>query len=153
MLRVAFRDLGMSIEGKISYVSDYFDAQYEQSWLQAPLAKEIIRDVDASEYVSGEYIESPVFGGISPLMLSTGCKALLLLLNEDDIIVSGERMGDNCFKWALKIAERKDITITLNHMVELEEPFKVVSLNTGKEITSNSELFEEVFGLYDVKPL
>lgn len=151
MLKIAFRDLGMSIQGKISYVSDYFDAQYEQSWFQKPLAKEIIQDIDKSEYIRGEYIESPVFGGIPPTSLSTGCKALLLLLNEEGIIVSGERMGDNCFKWVLKIAKEKDITITLNHGVDLEEPFEAVSLNTGKRITNNLELFEETYGLCDVE--
>lgn len=150
MLKIAFGKLGMSIEGKISYVSDYFDAQYEQSWFQKPLAREIINDIDKSEYVSGEYIESPVLGGISPLLLSTGCKALLLLLNEDDIIVSGERMGDNCFKWVLEIAKEKDITITLNHGVKFEEPFCVISLNSGKELVNNLELFEEIFGLCDI---
>lgn len=150
MLKIAFRELGMSIKGKISYVSDYFDAQYEQSWFQSPLAKEIIRDIDKSEYIKGEYIESPIFGGISPTDLSTGCKSLLLLLNEDGAIVSGERMGDNCFKWVLRIAEEKDITITLNHGIDLEEPFEAISLNTGNRITNNLELFEETYGLCDV---
>lgn len=145
MLRIAFRNLGMSIEGKISYVSDYFDAQYEQSWFQSPLAKEIIRDIDQSEYISGEYIESPLLGGMPPTGLSTGCKSLLLLLNEDGAIVSGERMGDNCFKWVLEIAKVKDITITLNHGIEFEEPFEVLSMNTGRVLTNNLELFEEIY--------
>ncbi len=47
------------------------------------MAKQIIHEIDDSTYVTGEYIESPVFGAISPKDLSTGCKAVLILLNEE----------------------------------------------------------------------
>ena len=142
MLNVIFGESGLNISNRITYVSDYFDAMYDATWLQSELARQIIKGVDDSEYIAGEYIESPVLGGISPRDLSSGCKALLILLNENNIIVSGERMGDNCFPWLLKIAEKKDVTITLCHNVTLKEPFTVNNLNSGRIITSNVELME-----------
>ncbi|MGN0507441.1 MAG: DUF4869 domain-containing protein [Lachnospiraceae bacterium] len=142
MLNVIFGESGLNISNRITYVSDYFDAMYDATWLQSELARQIIKGVDDSEYIAGEYIESPVLGGISPRDLSSGCKALLILLNENNIIVSGEKMGDNCFPWLLKIAEKKDVTITLCHNVTLKEPFAVNNLNSGRIITSNVELME-----------
>lgn len=140
MLRVWFGPTGLELKDRVANTSGYFDGMYEQSWLQSDLARQIISDVDKSTYVSGEFIESPILGGISPRDLSTGCKTLLILLN-DDCIVSGDRMGDNCFPWLMKIAEHKDITITLCHYVELQEPFKILNLNNGKVLESNLDLF------------
>lgn len=148
MLSIWFGEKGLDLEGRIVHTSDYFDGMYEQSWFQSDLAKEIIKGVDKSNYISGEYIESPVFGGISPRDLSTGCKTLLVLLNEDNVVVSGERMGDNCYPWLLRIAEQKDITITLCHNVEIPEPFEIRNLNTGKILTKTVEI---LLSLHDLE--
>lgn len=130
---------------KISLVSDYFDAVYDASWLQSEMAKKIIRVVDSSEYIDGEYIQSPVFGGISPRDLSTGCKALLILLNEPDKIVSGDRMGDNCYPVLFEMAKNADYTITLSHIIDFRrmEPFEFKNARTGKLITNSKEFLQE----------
>ena len=142
MLNIIFGTKGLDWPDRIAYVSDYFDAVYETEWLTSEMSKRIIKQVDDSEYISGEYIESPVFGGISPRDLSTGCKALLILLNENNVIVSGDRMGDNCYPLLLEMAEERDITITLCHYVELEkyEPLKIKDVVTGKIVETSLEL-------------
>lgn len=145
MLKVYFNKVSFEVEGCIGNTSKYFDAEYEPSWFSSETAKQIIKDIDNSEYISGEYIESPVLGGIPPMMLSTGCKTLLLLLNEPELIVSGDRMGDNCFPWLLRIAEKRDITITLSHSVELMEPFEIYSIRSDKVIKTNLELLGELY--------
>lgn len=140
MLKVWFGEAGLAIVDRIVYVSDYFDAMYEQCWFESDLAKQIIAGVDMSEYIKGEYIESPVLGGISPRDLSTGCKALLILLNMDNVVVSGERMGDNCYPWLFKIAEVKDVTITLCHNVKLEESFELIDMEAGRVVRTGLEV-------------
>lgn len=132
------------MEGKISYVSQYFDAVYDSSWLSSDWAKRIIREIDKSEYISGEYIESPVLGGISPRDLSSGCKALLILLNEPEQIVSGDRMGDNCYPLLLEMAKEKDYTITLDHWVNLNkyEPLNIINAETGELIKTAIDMLE-----------
>ncbi|MGX8704452.1 MAG: DUF4869 domain-containing protein [bacterium] len=52
--------------------------------METDLAKAIIRDVDRSEVLSGECINSPVFGQIPPERLSGGTKTLLLVFNEPE---------------------------------------------------------------------
>ena len=96
-------------------------------------------------YISGEYIQSPVLGGISPRDLSSGCKALLILLNEPDKIVSGDRMGDNCYPVLLKMAESADYTITLCHLIDFRgyENFKVKNARTGKIIEDALDFLKE----------
>ena len=43
--------------------------------------------------------------------------------------------GDNCAKWILKIAEKKDLTINLRHVMEFgDEPFTIKILNTGEVV-------------------
>lgn len=144
MLNIIVNSLNKNLENEISMVSGYFDAQYETSWSNSKLAKEIIKDIDDTEYVKDAYLQSPLLGAISPRDLSTGCKATLLLLNEDDIIVRGERFGDNCAKWILKVADIKDVTITLNHVLKFPEPFKIKCINTGKILTTYKDYINEL---------
>jgi len=136
------------VEDKLSEVAMYFDEAYEKWWLESDIAKEIIKDVDSSEYIGGECIMSPVFGMISPRDLSTGCKACLVLLNEPEHIVSGERFGDNCFKWLSKIGEQQDITITLSHFIDdYDIPIDAVVLNDNRHIASVEELNNAILEL------
>ena len=45
----------------------YFKNTYEDKWITAPLAVEMIRDVDRSKVVGPQVIESPMLGMITPL--------------------------------------------------------------------------------------
>ena len=132
------------MDGKISNVSDYFDAVYDSSWLSSDYAKRIIKEIDKSEYIDGEYIQSPVLGGMSPRDLSSGCKALLILLNEPDKIVSGDRMGDNCYPLLLEMSKTSDYTITLSHWPNLKvcEPFVMANARTGEKMSTYFEFIE-----------
>lgn len=143
MLKIMFGQLGLDAK-RVTKPSSYFDLVYDKSWLTSSLAQDIIRGVDLSEYVEDECIRSPLYGMIPPRMLSSGCKSLLILLNEDDTIISGARMGDNCCKWLLEIGNIKDITITLNHYMEFPEPFHIYSINSDKIIDNGLDLLLEV---------
>ena len=116
----------------------FFDAEYEPEWLDETLVKEIIKDVDSSDVLSNEVIKSPVLGAIPPTMLSGGVKTLIMAAHDDTRIYNLTSCGDNCAKWALKIAEDKDITMRLGHYMNFENipNFKVRVLNTGKIVTS-----------------
>lgn len=128
----------------IHYVSDYFDALYENTWFSSKLAKDIIKGIDDSTHIKDGYIESPVYGAISPTELSSGCKGALLLLNMPDIIVCGERFGDNCFKWLFEIAKDREITITLSHFLRLDYSFDMRILNTNEIVHNREELFRQI---------
>ncbi len=125
-----------SMEGEIFNPSVYFDNQYEPEWIETPLSKEMIADVDKSKVVGPYLIQSPVLGPISPERLSGGVKTLMLAaFDESGHIFNASACGDNCAKWILKIAEKKDLTVTLHNIMSFHGlPFKARILNTGETI-------------------
>lgn len=44
MLKIIFGPKGLDWLDRVAYVSNYFDAQYEASWLQSDMAKRIIKN-------------------------------------------------------------------------------------------------------------
>ena len=133
----------------VYYPPVYFDNRYEDEWIIDKRSIEIIRDVDKSDVVSAHLIESPVLGPISPKELSGGVKTILLMLFDDTgRIFNASACGDNCAKWILKIAESKDLTINLRHIMEFgDDEFEMKILNTG-EVVHNMLEFVNVAGLY-----
>mgnify|MGYP000024111938 CR=1 FL=1 len=83
--------------------SNCFKNTYEPEWFETELAKQIVREVDDSEVLSSECIQSPVLGQIPPERLSGGVKTLLLILNEPEKIFNASTCGDNCAKWILEM--------------------------------------------------
>ena len=127
----------------------YFDNMYEDEWLTNPLAVEMIADVDKSTVIGTHLIESPVLGPISPKELSGGVKTLILMaFDENDPVFNASVCGDNCSKWILKIAEDKNLTINLRHIMDFgERKFEARILNTD-QIVHNMQEFLDVAGEY-----
>ena len=72
MLTIIYGD----VENSIYNTSIYFKNTYEPEWIESELAKKIIKDVDDSDVLSGECINSPVLGQIPPERLSGGVKKI-----------------------------------------------------------------------------
>lgn len=117
----------------------YFDNVYEDEWLEDDLVKEMFRDVDHSEVLTPHIIESPVLGAITPRELSGGVKVLILMLKDDSFIYNMSNCGNNCAKWVLKIAEKKDLTVFLRHIMRFEGEFEIQIMNTGRIVHNRSE--------------
>ena len=137
------------METAIYHPPTYFDNMYEDEWLTDPLSVEMIEDVDRSKVIGPHLIESPVLGPISPKELSGGVKTLILMaLDENNMVFNASACGDNCSKWILKIAEKKDLTINLRHIMDFgEETFEAQILNNGRQVHDMQE-FVEVAGEY-----
>lgn len=125
----------------------YFDNRYEDEWITNPLSVEMIKDVDRSEVIGSHLIESPVLGPISPKELSGGVKTLMLMAFEDNgRIFNASVCGDNCSKWILEIAGRKNLTINLRHIMDFgKKRFEAKILNTG-QIVHDMKEFVEIAG-------
>ncbi len=138
MLSIIYGDAPKSIYN----TNVYFKNSYEPEWLKTDLARRMILDVDDSEVLSGECINSPVLGQIPPERLSGGVKTLLLILNEPDKIFNASTCGDNCAKWILEIGKIKDITINLRHMMNFDKntAFEIKIQNGGEIVHSMKEL-------------
>lgn len=126
----------------------YFKNSYQDKWITAPLAVEMIKDVDRSDVVSASLIESPVLGAITPIQLSGGVKTLLLIANDKEHIFNASTCGDNCAKWILQIAQKRKVVINLRHLMDFgDEPFKIKVLNVNKIVKDMNELVS-VAGIY-----
>ena len=138
MLSIIYGDAPKSIYN----TNVYFKNSYEPEWLKTDLARRMILDVDDSEALSGECINSPILGQIPPERLSGGVKTLLLILNEPDKIFNASTCGDNCAKWILEIGKIKDITINLRHMMNFGKntAFEIKIQNGGEIVHSMKEL-------------
>ena len=126
----------------------YFRNTYEDSWITDPLSRAMIADVDSSTVISSGIIESPVLGKISPLQLSGGVKTLILVSQIPDKVFNASTCGDNCAKWFLKMAETRDITINLRHLMDFgRDSFTIEILNTHSIVHTMEELVPAA-GLY-----
>ena len=128
-----------STENEIFNPSVYFDNRHEPEWLVSELSKDMIRDVDKSEVVSAHIIESPVLGAITPKELSGGVKVLILMFKDDSFTYNISNCGDNCAKWILDIAGRKDITVYLRHIMKFPEPFEIKINNIDRIVHTYKE--------------
>ena len=148
MLNIWFRG-GENPDGTpievIDAIDFYFKYLFDEEWMEDPFVKEMIRDVDKSEVIPPHIIESPVLGPILPEVLSGGVKTLMMILKTDGFIFNANHCGDNCAKWILKIAEKKDITIYLGYMMKFEGAFDIKILNTGAEAHNYQEYIEKIF--------
>ena len=102
----------------------------------------MIQDVDHCTVISSHVIDSPILGAITPRELSGGVKVLILMVKDDSFIYNMSNCGDNCAKWILKIAEKKDLTVYLQHIMRFEGEFKIQIMNTGKIVCNPAEYVE-----------
>ena len=121
MLHIYFGDMPKAIYN----TEVYFKNTYEEEWLEDNFAKAVIKGVDKSKVLDKHLIQSPVLGMIPPLMLSGGTKTLLLIKNCPDQIFNASTCGDNCAKYILQIAKKRDVTINLRHVMNFPGPFEI----------------------------
>ena len=138
MLTIIYGDAPQSVYNTNVFIKN----TYEPEWFETDIAKKMIRDVDDSDVLSGECINSPVLGQIPPERLSGGVKTLLLILNEPDRVFNASTCGDNCAKWLLEIGKQKDVTVNLRHMMSFgkDTKFDIRIANGGEIVHSMKEL-------------
>lgn len=123
------------------YIRDaslYFKHHLDMSILNDEFVKTMIKDVDKTDVVSEQLLISPVFGPIPPSKLSGGVQALILMYAQDKPVWA-TACGDNCAKWIVEIAKKKDVKIVLGHRMNFPEAFEAVSLDTGDYIHSDRD--------------
>ena len=100
------------------------------------------QDLDHCPVIISHFIASPILAAITPREVSGGVKVLILMLKDDSFIYNMSNCGDNCAKWILKIAEKKDLTVYLQHIMRFEGEFKIQIMNTGKIVCNSAEYVE-----------
>ena len=141
MLRIYLGEM----QEAIYHPPTYFDNRYEEEWIMQPLAKQMFLDEDQSVVISERLIDSPVLGPISVKELSGGVKTLLLMAYDNSgKVFNASACGDNCAKWILKIAAKKDLTINLRHIMNFgTEDFEAMIINSDA-IVRNMKEFTDI---------
>ena len=127
-----------------------FDDYVQNEWLNHPFVKEMVKAIDKTDIIKDRYIESPIFGAISPRELSGGVKGIILMMFEPEREYYGEQFGNNCAEWILKVADMHDINMGFRHFMEFPEPFKLRIVNDGSIITNNFDLIRNKFKYDDL---
>lgn len=136
MLRIYFGEKNNTIYN----TSVFFKNMYRDEWITDEFAREVIKDVDDSEVIDSNVIQSPVLGQIAPTQLSGGVKTLLLMKNYPGKIFNASNCGDNCAKWILKLGEERDFSINLFHVMNFGEgEFSIRILNDKSLIVHNMQ--------------
>ncbi len=134
----------------IRTIDPYFNRNKSKDWFNRDDVKKIIKNIDLSIAVKDEYIESPVFGGMSPTKLSTGCKAVILMAVLEKPYIYATKCGDNCVPDILEIASNKDVHITLHHIMQFPESgFEAVIAESGKKVCTFGGFVDEYYRIRD----
>lgn len=128
MLRIYFGKL----PDEIYNTEIFYENQYDRDWVMDDFAREVIRDIDDSEVISPDLIRNDIFGAFPSTELSAGVKTLLLIKNMPNKIFNISNCGDNCAKYLLRLAEKRDIKVTLHHAMDFGSNFSVKVINDGK---------------------
>lgn len=140
MLSVYFGDMPEAIYN----TAVYFKNTYRDSWITNEDSIRMIKDVDRSEVISANAIQSPVLGTITPLQLSGGVKTLMLIRFDRSHVFNASTCGDNCAKWILEMAKTRKIVINLYHVMDFgKDDFKIKVLNSGNIAHNMGELIHE----------
>ncbi len=119
----------------------YFKNVYLDDWLTDPFAQRMIKGVDKSKVLDTHLIQSKALGLIPPTELSGGVKTLLLIYNQPEKVFNASTCGDNCAKYILMMAKKKDITINLRHIMDFGDGnFEIKILNNGQIVHNMKEL-------------
>lgn len=120
-------------------IEDYFFGAFLPEWLENPLVKEMILDIDNSTVTSPYCIQNDILGQIAPYYLSGGVKSLILMLYDDAFYTDLLVLGENCSKWLGAISKQKDITCCISNydLPFPNVPFK--RLNDNKILSTNED--------------
>ena len=123
----------------------YFDNTYEDEWLEDPVSKEMVKDIDKSELVGPNLVISPVLGSMSINRLSGGVKTLIQIAHDPDHVYNVSACGDNCAAWLLRISKDKDVLVRLGHLMHFDgDAVQIRIENTGEIVESGRQLVKKV---------
>ena len=108
---------------EVPKIDGYFDSVFKSNWVTTDFARKIIKEIDKTEVIAENVLESPVLGIMPPQWLSGGTKGLLVLKygTRPDIVLRSSTFGDNCAPYILEIAREKDITLIGRHLIRFGE--------------------------------
>ena len=136
MLSIYFGD-----KEKVIHGPSWFRFNYRPEWFEDAFVQEMLRDIDKSEFVGGELIQSDVLGPIPPERLSGGLQTLISIYKKPELVFNATSCGENCAKWLLKIGEKQDVEVNLRYFMPFDglDPFEIRVINEDKTVLNMDE--------------
>lgn len=97
-----------------------FRRNKKPEWFQDEFVRQFLKEIDGTIVLFEEALLDYKGRGISTEMISTGCKTLCCIYFLDGWFY-GSLLGDNCVPFLLKIAEKKDVSIMLEHYMDIPD--------------------------------
>lgn len=139
MLSIFFGDMPEAIFN----TSVYFKNVYLDEWMLDPFDQKMIKSVDGATVLGPHAVQTKVLGVVAPTGLSGGVKTLMLINHVPDKVFNASACGDNCAKWILRMAKKRDITINLRHIMDFGEgAFDIHIINADVTVHSMADLVE-----------
>lgn len=137
-----------ALPAQLSDPDIFFNNHMRPEWFEDPFVKHICLAVDGTTVHSAYQMENPTFGPINCRILSMSCKNTILAYKTDKIIPA-TFMGNNCAPLVFEISKHKDLTITLEYLMDFGncENFEAYIMNTDKIIHSYRDYVLEVVDL------
>lgn len=132
----------------VAHIDAWFDGYYKKEWMDNSWAKRVVQEIDKSELVSPEAVDSPWLGIIPITSISGGAKQLIMANAASNIVFNGDNFGDNCFPLLLELSKSKDIMMNLYYHPDFVwvPGVKVKILNSGRIVDNIRD-----FGLYHIR--
>ncbi len=105
--------------------------------------RQMIRDIDTSEVITPQIVNSPVLGAIPVTQISGGVKAVILMLKKPELLIHGNSCGDNCAVWIDRIGKMQDIYVHLTYPMRFPENVILTVMDTGVVCNSYPEYVKE----------
>lgn len=97
-----------------------FRRNKKPEWFQDEFVRQFLKEIDGTIVLFEEALLDYKGRGISTEMISTGCKTLCCIYFLNGWFY-GSLLGDNCVPFLLKIAEKKDVSIMLEHYMDIPD--------------------------------
>lgn len=97
-----------------------FRRNKKPEWFQDEFVRQFLKEIDGTTVLFEEALLDYKGRGISTEMISTGCKTLCCIYFLNGWFY-GSLLGDNCVPFLLKIAEKKDVSIMLEHYMDIPD--------------------------------
>lgn len=106
----------------LEQIPGVFRAYYDPSWVEHPLAVEILEKIERVKVESPYCFKHYAYGQIAHYMLSSGVKHLLIMLHatelRDKYMFDCAYFGDNCVPYVQRIGEIYDIHLFIDRFLK-----------------------------------
>lgn len=120
-------------------------------FLNTEFSKNLIRSIDSCRYISNDVVDSKYLGVVVSDKISSGSKAIMCMLYEENKLVKLAYLGENMYPYLAYVSNIKDVFIIATMPCEIysksDYTGKVRILNTGRVVCNLEDLTDVFFEL------